>query len=72
MESTVLIKLRNNKAIKLLRDMEELDLISVLDENIETKKVKLSDKYKNVFTKEDAKDFIKHTESMRKEWENTL
>jgi DNA polymerase elongation subunit (family B) len=51
--------------------MEELDLIGVLDENIETKKVKLSDKYKNVFTKEDAKDFIKHTESMRKEWENT-
>ena len=71
MESTILIKLTNNKAIKLLRDMEELDLISVLDENIETKKVKLSDKYKNVFTKEDAKDFIKHTESMRKEWENT-
>lgn len=71
MESTILIKLTNNKAIKLLRDMEELDLISVLDENIETKKVKLSHKYKNVFTKEDAKDFIKHTESMRKEWENT-
>jgi hypothetical protein len=71
MESIILIKLTNNKAIKLLRDMEELDLISVLDENIETKKVKLSDKYKNVFTKEDAKDFIKHTESMRKEWENT-
>ena len=66
-----MIKLTNNKAIKLLRDMEELDLIGVLDENIETKKVKLSDKYKNVFTKEDAKDFIKHTESMRKEWENT-
>jgi len=71
MESIILIKLTNNKAIKLLRNMEELDLISVLDENIETKKVKLSDKYKNVFTKEDAKDFIKHTESMRKEWENT-
>ncbi len=71
MESTILIKLTNNKAIKLLRDMEELDLISVLDENIETNKVKLSDKYKNVFTKEDAKDFILHTESMRKEWENT-
>jgi hypothetical protein len=71
MESIILIKLTNNKAIKLLRDMEELDLIGVLDENIETKKVKLSDKYKNVFTKEDAKDFIKHTESMRKEWENT-
>jgi hypothetical protein len=71
MESIILIKLTNNKAIKLLRDMEELDLIGVLDENIETKKVKLSDKYKNVFTKEDAKDFIKHTESMRKECENT-
>lgn len=31
---------------------------------------KLSDKYKNVFTKEDAKSFNEHTQQMRNEWDN--
>jgi hypothetical protein len=30
--------------------------------------VKLSDKYKGVFSKEDAQSFNDHTEQMRKEW----
>jgi hypothetical protein len=34
-------------------------------------KIKLSEKYRNVFTKEDAKSFNEHTKQMRKEWDNT-
>ncbi len=33
--------------------------------------IKLSDKYRGVFTKEDAKSFNEHTQQMRKEWDNT-
>jgi hypothetical protein len=33
--------------------------------------IKLSDKYKGVFSKEDAKSFNDHTQQMRKEWDNT-
>ena len=33
--------------------------------------VRLSEKYKGVFSKEDAKSFNKHTQQMRKEWDNT-
>lgn len=34
-------------------------------------KKRLSDKYKGVFSKEDAKSFNAHTKEMRKEWDNT-
>jgi hypothetical protein len=30
--------------------------------------VKLSDMFRGVFSKEDAKDFIEHTKAMRNEW----
>lgn len=31
---------------------------------------KLSDKYRGVFSKDDAKSFNDHTKQMREEWEN--
>ena len=31
---------------------------------------KLSDKYKGIFTKDDAKSFNEHTQEMRNEWKN--
>jgi hypothetical protein len=36
-----------------------------------TNPIKLSDKYRGVFSKEDAKSFNDHTQQMRKEWDNT-
>lgn len=70
MQDTMLIQLTNKKAVRLLHDMEELDLIKVLKENISVTTTKLSDKYKGVFSKEDAKSFNEHTQTMRKEWDN--
>ena len=71
MENTMLIQLTNQKAIGILHELEELELIKVLNENISPKKIKLSDKYKGVFTKEDADSFNQHTDAVRKEWDNT-
>ncbi|HUH74536.1 MAG TPA: hypothetical protein VLZ75_09020 [Chitinophagales bacterium] len=70
MQDTVLIKLTNKKAIKLLQEMEQLNLIEVLKQDTSISEVKLSDKYKNVFSKEDAKSFNKNSQEMREEWEN--
>ncbi len=70
MEDTMLIQLINKKAIKLLYDMEELHLIKVLKGNIATTSTKLSDKYKGVFSKEDAMNFNEHSQQIRKEWDN--
>jgi hypothetical protein len=71
MENTMLIQLTNQKAIGLLHELEELQLIKVLNENISLPKTKLSDKYKGVFSKEDAESFNRHTQTARKEWDNT-
>ncbi|MBK7505213.1 MAG: hypothetical protein IPI52_09175 [Bacteroidetes bacterium] len=70
MENTMLIQLTNQKAIGLLHELEELQLIKVLKENIAPTNIKLSEKYRGVFTKKEAKSFNEHTQQMRKEWDN--
>ncbi len=68
---TVLVQITNNKAYKLLQELEELNILKIIKEDVLEKKVKLSDKYKGVFSKEDAANFNEHTQTMRKEWNNT-
>jgi hypothetical protein len=70
MQDTMLIQVTNKKAVRLLHDMEELDLIKVVTENISVATTKLSDKYKGVFSKEDAVNFNEHSKTIRKEWDN--
>ncbi len=71
MNNTILIEVTNNKALKLLHHLEEIHLIKVLEENIQPSQIKLSEKYRGVFTKDDAKSFDEHTEQDRKEWDNS-
>jgi len=71
MENTILIQVTNEKALGLLRELEELHLIKVIKQNFSPITIKLSDKYKGVFSKEDAKSFNEHSKTMRKEWDNT-
>ncbi len=71
MDNTILIQVTNLKAVRLLRELEELQIIKVLKENLAPARIKLSDKYKGVFSKEDAESFNKHIHTMRTEWDNT-
>jgi hypothetical protein len=71
MNHTVLIEITSEKAIGLLRELEELHLIKVLRKDTQTEKSRLSDKYRSVFTKMEAASFNEHTRNMRKEWDNT-
>ncbi len=66
----MLIEVTNKKAVKLLHDMEELQLIKVLQENLDLPPIKLSEKYRGVFSKEDDRSFSEHTQEMRNEWKN--
>jgi len=68
--TTMLIELTNQKAAKLLHELQELNLIKVLKEENTQSQSKLSDKYRNVFSKSDASSFDKHTRLMRDEWDN--
>ncbi len=67
---TMLIQFTNEKALKLLYDLEELNLIKVIKENVVAKKVKLSDKYKGILTKKEGEKLNKHIKQIRGEWDN--
>ncbi len=68
---TVIIEIKNPKALALLQELEDLDVLKIVKETILNKKTKLSEKYKGVFSQEDAKNFDAHTQTSRKEWDNT-
>ncbi len=67
MNNTMLMQVVNQKAFRLIHELEELNLIKVLKENVSPARTRLSDKYKGVFSKEDAKSFDEHTQAMRGE-----
>jgi hypothetical protein len=71
MNNTMLIEVTNQKAIRLLHELEELHLIKVLKKNFTTANKKLSDKYKGSITKEQGQDLNEHIKQMRSEWNNT-
>ncbi len=70
MDNTMLIQVTNQKAIGLLRELEELHLIKVIKENFAPVKTKLSDKYKGIISKEQGQNLNEHIKQMRNEWNN--
>ncbi|MDF2433877.1 MAG: hypothetical protein JWP44_3508 [Mucilaginibacter sp.] len=64
----MLIQLTNQKAAGLIHELEELQLIKVLQENVETVKPKLSDKYKGILSKDEGQKLNEHIKKMRSEW----
>lgn len=72
------VEVLDPKAFRLLQDLADMNII-VLKEigdtekeaHSETKK-KLSEKYRNVFTAADARQFNEHTATMRSEWGHSL
>lgn len=71
MDDTILIKVTNHKALDLLHELEKLDLIKVLKVNlVQEKKIKLSDKYRGILSKEQGQKLNDHIEQMRSERNN--
>lgn len=68
MNNTMLIQVTNQKAIKLIHELEELDLIVVLEENFDQEQTELSEKYKGILTKAQGQDLNEHIKQMRSEW----
>jgi hypothetical protein len=68
MDNTLLIQVTNQKALRLLHELEELDLIKVLKEELPAAKTKLSDKYKGIISKEQGQSLNEHIKQMRSEW----
>lgn len=70
MDNTMVIQVTNQKAIGLLHELEELNLIKVIKENFTAGNKKLSDKYRGIINKEQAIDLNNHINEMRSEWNN--
>lgn len=68
MSNTILIEITNQKAVGLLRELEELHLIKVLNEPAPLPGEKLSDKYKGIISAKEAKSLNEHVKRMRNEW----
>lgn len=72
MNNTMTIKITNNKAVKILHDLEELNLIEVISDEATPSKGKMSDKYRGSISKEAGLELNQHIKQMRNEWHNTL
>ena len=65
---TLLIQVTNEKALGLLRELEELHFIKVLKGKPLSTKTKLSEKYKGILSKEEGNKLTEHIKKMRGEW----
>lgn len=65
---TVTIQIKNNKAYKLLEDLEALKVIKVLKKNIISKQ-KLSEKYEGKIPPDFADTLQDYTTKSRNEWD---
>lgn len=68
---TVIIQLTTPKTMKLLRELEELQLLRILKKNVTTG-IKLSDRYAGKLPADIAEDLQKHIEQSRKEWDSNF
>lgn len=66
---TVLIQINNNKAYRLLEDLEDLHIIKVLKKNTPIVQ-KLSDKYAGKLPSDVADDLQNYVTQSRNEWNN--
>ena len=64
---TVLIQINNNKAYRLLQDLEDLNIIKVLKKSIPTKQ-KLSEKYAGKLPSDIADELQNYVTQSRNEW----
>jgi hypothetical protein len=62
---TISVQLKNDKAIKLLEGLEELDIIKLLKKKTALRKVKIASKLSD----QTVKALHKHVVTSREEWE---
>ena len=70
---TITIKINNEKAIKLLEDLEALDLIQIIKKSV-SKQKKLSDKFAGSLhlSDEQYNEFQQYLDQSREEWERDI
>jgi hypothetical protein len=67
---TVTVELRNNNALRLLKDLELANIIRVLDKDNKQESTKLSVSLRGAISKKRAKELNEQINQNRKEWGN--
>ncbi len=68
---TVTVELKNNNALRLLKDLELAKIIRIVDRD-KQEKTKLSSRLRGSISKERAKELSRQLEQMRNEWERNI
>jgi len=68
---TVIIQLTTNKTLKLLKELEDLDLLRILDKNYKNNN-DLSDKYAGKLPKNIAKELQDNISQSRNQWNRDI
>lgn len=72
MGNQIVVELKNENALTLLYDLEKMDILHIVREE-EPEKIKLSDRFRGILTKEQGASLRAHIKSSREEWDrNTL
>jgi len=64
---TIVVQITNNKALKLLQELENLHLIKLLKRNADTSQ-KLSEKYAGKLSAATVEKLQQHLQQSRNEW----
>jgi len=68
MNNTMVIQVNNRKVLKLLLDLEELQLLKVLKKDIDPQKHRPSGRYRGILSKDQGKALDDHINQIRSEW----
>jgi hypothetical protein len=66
---TVTIEIKSSKAMKLLKDLENLDIIKIHQSEKKPKTKNKASKYRGSISSAAADDLMKHIGKTREEWE---
>ncbi len=68
---TVTVELKNNNALRLLKDLELAKIIRIVDRD-KQEKTKLSSRLRGSISKERAKELNQQLKQIRNEWERNI
>ncbi len=66
---TVIVELKNDKALTLLHNLESMDIIRIIEAEPAQRKQKLSKRFAGCISKQRVEELQKELTKMRNEWE---
>jgi len=69
---TIIVEIKNDIAMSLLRNLESMQILRVVEDKTVTRKQKLSEKFSGCLSEDRANELQKELTQMRSEWERDI